>query len=181
MKSADLSFNHQNGAELNLTTPALADQEDWRDGRLKTEGPGAATPRRQPRILIVDDDVDLAYALQTGLRQRGYFSEVITQTDEIHRRISFDRADLILLDWMLDEQLTADMVVSRSIRLIDAFSDLREKFTRHPPRVVTFSVVDRASVRLPQSRFFCHLAHLEKSMPRADVISRLLDLIEEAA
>lgn len=181
MTSADLIFNDLTDAGLNLSNPELADQEDWRDGRFSTENPQKSTPRHQPRVLIVDDDVDLAYAMQTGLRRQGIFAEVITQTDEVHRRISFDRADFILLDWMLDEHLTADMVVSRSIRLIDAFADLREKFTMSPPRVVTFSVLDREMVRLPQSRFFSHHDHLEKSMSHADVIARLMRMIDEAA
>lgn len=178
MTSADLLFNDRTEPELILTN-----QEDWRDGRI-TSAPGLprqSLPKKQPRVLIVDDDVDLAYALQTGLRREGIFAEVITQTDEIHRRISFDRADFILLDWMLDEHLTADMVVSRSIRLIDAFSDLREKFTTRPPRVVTFSVLERSLVRLPPSKFFDHHDHLEKSLPHSDVITKLMQLIAEAA
>lgn len=178
MTSADLLFfNDRTDAGLNLLN-----QEDWMDGRLPAKGETPKSlPRRQPRVLIVDDDVDLAYALQTGLRRQGIFAEVITQTDEIHRRISFERADFILLDWMLDEHLTADMVVSRSIRLIDAFADLREKFLTRPPRVVTYSVLEREQVRLPQSRFFDHHDHLEKSMNHSEVIDRLTRMIEEAA
>jgi CheY-like chemotaxis protein len=134
-----------------------------------------------PKVLIVDDDVDLALAMQAALRQFGCQTEVATTHEDLHHKISFGDMDLILLDWMLDDHTTADNVVEKSVRLINTFSDLRHRFSESRPRVVTYSALDAKDIVMPQSskEYFEHLDHWQKPLPFIEVLERAGGLIEK--
>jgi len=133
---------------------------------------------KQPKVWIVDDDKDMAVLMQAGLESKGIHADIITDATDLHRRISFDEVDFILLDWMLSSNLTADMVMLRAIRIISTFSDLQRKFQEHPARVVTYSAMDEHDIHVPHSEFFNHLEHMDKSTPYKEVIQRLSGLIQ---
>ena len=132
-----------------------------------------------PRVLIVDDDVDMALAMQSALAQLGCQTEVHTCHEGLHRKLASSQADYIFLDWKLNDQVTADQVVERAVRFIDTFSDLREKFAHHRPSIVTHSVLDRGQVTLPKAGipYFSHLDHWQKPMPFHEVVKRASELI----
>jgi CheY-like chemotaxis protein len=130
-------------------------------------------PQKQPKVWIVDDDKDMAILMQAGLESQGIRSDIITDPSDLHRKISFDEVDFILLDWMLSSNLTADMVMRRAIRIIGTFSDLQQKFQKHPAQVVTYSALEEDKIHVPESEFFHHLGHLDKSTPYQDMIHHL--------
>lgn len=134
---------------------------------------------RTPRVLIVDDDTDLALAMQTALVQLGCETEIVTRHQDLHRKLSFDRADYIFLDWMLNDRMTADKVIEKASRLIGSFSELREKFIGNKPRVVTYSVLDRNETLLPASgeKYFEHLDHWQKPMGLSEIVERATTLL----
>jgi CheY-like chemotaxis protein len=131
------------------------------------------------QVLIVDDDIDMALAMQEALNQLGCETEIATRHEDLHRKIIFSDADYILLDWNLNDKVTADRVVAKAVRLIETFSDLRQKFTAHKPRIVTHSVLDREHVALPQSGhdYFEHLDHWQKPVPFTEIIERASGLL----
>lgn len=53
------------------------------------------------RIMIVEDDLNLAILLQYNLEAAGYEVEHIARGDAVERRIGEKSPDLVLLDWML--------------------------------------------------------------------------------
>lgn len=139
----------------------------------------ARTPQKQtPRVLIVDDDKDVALALEAIFRQFGCQTEVVTETQDLHRLMSFEKADFIVLDWMLSERVRANQVVEKAIRLIDTFSDLREKFSRHHPKIVTYSVLDETQVSLPMNQYFDHADHWQKPIQFSELTARTSELLE---
>lgn len=133
---------------------------------------------KKPKVWIVDDDTDMALLMQDGLKRCGITANVITDTHDLHRKLSFDRADFILLDWMLSTELTADMVMNKAIRLINSFTDLKTEFKERPPQVVTYSVLEKSQINVPRSQYFEHVEHLEKSIPREDVLHRFSEIIQ---
>ena len=60
--------------------------------------PGAASA---PRILIVEDESDLALLLGYNLEAEGYVVENVARGDEAELRLAENTPDLVILDWML--------------------------------------------------------------------------------
>jgi CheY-like chemotaxis protein len=158
---------------------------DWHKTRFQDDAdlagpvlPASPAPR-DPRVLIVDDDVDLALSLQAALAVWGITADVATQHEDLHRRIIAQPVDFILMDWQLNGTVTADQVVERATRLIDTFSDLRERFMSARPRVVTYSVLERDNIALPLSgnKYFMHVDHWQKPMPFHEVVEKASALL----
>src|SRR5271157_1894622 len=66
--------------------------------RRETVRPGAASA---PRILIVEDESDLALVLGYNLEAEGYVVESVERGDEAELRLAENPPDLVILDWML--------------------------------------------------------------------------------
>ncbi len=54
-----------------------------------------------PRVLIVEDESDLALLLAYNLEAEGYVAETVERGDEAELRLAEDPPDLVILDWML--------------------------------------------------------------------------------
>ncbi len=127
-----------------------------------------------PKILIVEDDIDQAKSLEGALIKAGWQTEIATGYEDLHRRIVDSDHDFILLDWRLNGEVTADRVVTKAVRLIEAFADLREKFRLKRPRIVTNSVLERSRCVLPDAgrEYFNYVDHWQKPMPFQEVLTR---------
>lgn len=72
---------------------------------LVTDRPGAEAPEMHSasggRVLVVDDDLELATLLQRGLQTAGYAVEVAPTGSEALRRIAENEYDAVLLDFVL--------------------------------------------------------------------------------
>ena len=64
-------------------------------------GKNIARPGAEPRILVVEDDSDLALLLAYNLEAEGYAVESVVRGDEAELRLVEDPPDLVILDWML--------------------------------------------------------------------------------
>ena len=62
----------------------------------RSGGPGA-----KPRILVVEDEADLALLLTYNLEAEGYASESVGRGDEAELMLVETPPDLLILDWML--------------------------------------------------------------------------------
>ncbi|MFZ2107852.1 MAG: response regulator, partial [Roseiarcus sp.] len=54
-----------------------------------------------PRILVVEDEADLALLLTYNLEAEGYSAESVERGDEAELRLVETPPDLVILDWML--------------------------------------------------------------------------------
>jgi two-component system phosphate regulon response regulator PhoB len=61
----------------------------------------ARRPGAEPRILVVEDDSDLALLLAHSLEAEGYVVESVGRGDEAELRLAENPPDLVILDWML--------------------------------------------------------------------------------
>jgi two-component system phosphate regulon response regulator PhoB len=55
----------------------------------------------EPRILVVEDESDLALLLAYNLEAEGYVVERVERGDEAELRLAENAPDLVILDWML--------------------------------------------------------------------------------
>jgi two-component system, OmpR family, phosphate regulon response regulator PhoB len=60
-----------------------------------------AATSTSPRILVVEDESDLALLLAYNLEAEGYVAECVERGDEAELRLAENPPDLLILDWML--------------------------------------------------------------------------------
>ena len=60
-----------------------------------------ATVVSAPRILVVEDEIDVALLLSYNLEAEGYVVESVARGDEAELRLAENAPDLVILDWML--------------------------------------------------------------------------------
>jgi DNA-binding response OmpR family regulator len=71
-----------------------------------------------PRILIVEDEADLALLIGYNLEAEGYVVETVARGDEAELRLAENAPDLVLLDWMLPG--VSGIEICRRLRARDA-------------------------------------------------------------
>ena len=54
-----------------------------------------------PRILVVEDEIDVALLISYNLEAEGYVVESVTRGEEAELRLAENAPDLLILDWML--------------------------------------------------------------------------------
>ncbi len=54
-----------------------------------------------PRILVVEDEIDVALLISYNLESEGYVVESVARGDEAELRLTENAPDLLILDWML--------------------------------------------------------------------------------
>lgn len=161
----------------------IAQIEQWHEtrfGHVPQTPATTFTNPTDPRILVIDDDEDLALATYVAFEKLGWRADVAVKHEGLHRKIAAGDADYIILDWNLNDRMTADRVFEKAIRLIDAFSDLRSRFVGHRPRIVTYSVSEREKIKLPEEsvKYFQHLDHWLKPLPFPEMVARADQLMK---
>jgi two-component system, OmpR family, phosphate regulon response regulator PhoB len=71
-----------------------------------------------PRILIVEDEADLALLVGYNLEAEGYVVESVARGDEAELRLAESAPDLVILDWMLPG--VSGIEICRRLRARDA-------------------------------------------------------------
>jgi CheY-like chemotaxis protein len=158
----------------------LKQLQEWREKRFTVGSDSPDTPMapfadaNNPRILLIDDDQDFVLTTALAFEKAGMHTDVAVRHQQLHQKIINADFDYLIFDWNLNDAVTADLVLEKTIRLIDTFSDLREKFTEHKPRIVTYSATDAQDIHMPPtgSEYFDYIGHWRKPMPFAEIISR---------
>ena len=76
------------------------------------------------RIMIIDDDIQLADNTALLIRQKGHEVTALYTTGDAVRRITEDQPDLVILDVMFPDNPVAGFDLARQIRRTKAIKDL---------------------------------------------------------
>ena len=76
------------------------------------------------RIMIIDDDRELADNTAALLRKHGYEVSTLYATTDAVRKVTDDKPDLVLLDVMFPDNPVAGFDLARQIRRTKAIKDL---------------------------------------------------------
>jgi len=76
------------------------------------------------RIMIIDDDIQLADNTALLIRQKGHEVTTLYTTGDAVRRITEDHPDLVILDVMFPDNPVAGFDLARQIRRTKAIKDL---------------------------------------------------------
>jgi two-component system phosphate regulon response regulator PhoB len=71
-----------------------------------------------PRILVVEDEIDVALLISYNLEAEGYVVESVARGDEAELRLAENAPDLLILDWMLPG--LSGIEICRRLRARDA-------------------------------------------------------------
>ena len=71
-----------------------------------------------PRILVVEDEIDVALLISYNLEAEGYVMESVARGDEAELRLAENAPDLGILDWMLPG--VSGIEICRRLRARDA-------------------------------------------------------------
>jgi two-component system, OmpR family, phosphate regulon response regulator PhoB len=71
-----------------------------------------------PRILVVEDEIDVALLIAYNLEAEGYVVESVARGDEAELRLTENAPDLVILDWMLPG--VSGIEICRRLRARDA-------------------------------------------------------------
>jgi len=130
-----------------------------------------------PTVLIVEDDSDIATVTSLVFKKLGCRTLVSDGLDDISQKIKGQPVDLIVLDWLLKNNLHADQWVKAAVRIVDRFNDLKSRFTAQHPKIVTYSVLNRSEVELPSNQYFDHFDHWQKPVKYSDLEVRASALL----
>ena len=76
-------------------------------------GPGDPVPRVDSgtvRVLVAEDDENLAHVLARGLREQGYVVDVVPDGDTAASYLRFYRYEVVVLDWRMPRLSGLDLV-----------------------------------------------------------------------
>lgn len=133
--------------------------------------------KHTPTVLIIEDDMDIAAAMESIFKQLGCKTIVSDGHDGASHKMSFQNVDFVVLDWILGENTYADQLVKKSARIIDSFDDLKTRFKDHNVKVITYSALDHSKVKLPENQYFEHLDHWQKPVRYDELAARASDLL----
>ena len=93
------------GARVRMATTQACGYDRRARGRDGVKEPRRNPIRRPsaPRILVVEDDPDIASLLVYNLKAEGYFAESSHRGDDAELRLSESLPDLVILDWVLPD------------------------------------------------------------------------------
>jgi CheY-like chemotaxis protein len=132
---------------------------------------------RHPKVLIVDDDIDLTTIMSSVFRNLGCETAVANTPKDVHRMMTYNKPDFIVLDWMLSKKVTANQVVNRAIHLVDSVEKLQMNFKSEHPKVITYSVLDSSEISFPKSDYFEHLEHWQKPIQLSELTARTSEML----
>ena len=139
-----------------------------------TDAKGSA---RKPTVLIVEDDADIAEVTAATFRKLGCNAIISDGQNDAFHTLSYQDVDFVVLDWMLGEDLSADKLLKRSAEIIGTFKDLRLGFKRQPAKIITYSILDRSEIRLPENEYFEHLDHWQKPVKPGELAARADEIL----
>ncbi len=93
------------------------------------------------RILIVEDEVDLAAAIRRGLARRGHAIDIATSMAEAELALAASAHDLVVLDWNLPDGAGVDLARGLKSGSVPTLDDV-------PPRILMLTARDTLDDRV---------------------------------
>lgn len=132
-----------------------------------------------PRIVVIEDDMDIVLMLKAVFKKLGYPIAWISGADpQAGKHLAEFKADYVLLDWRLGGELTGRDVIGSALSSIESEPGLRQAYQGHKMRVVTFSAAGRSEIRLPESEYYSYFRHWKKNMHFGDLTRNVAALVK---
>jgi len=128
------------------------------------------------QVLIVDDDVDSANLVESIFSRLGCETTCIFSSLDAKEQICAVKADIIILDWMLDHRLEAGRLVNQCARLFDKLGDHGERGSK--PKIITYSSLNQIDMDLPENPFFEYFDNWKKPLDQRELLAKAKNLLK---
>jgi CheY-like chemotaxis protein len=130
---------------------------------------------RPARILIVEDDLDMAAAAKMAFDQLGCVTSVATNVSQARKMLRENSTDIIIMDWMLQNNINTGDIIEElcDARLMNK-RDVRAK-------VVTCSNLGVEQINFPETEQYDYLDHWQKPISFSDFKNRSSELVAAVA
>jgi CheY-like chemotaxis protein len=127
-----------------------------------------------PRVLIVEDDVDMANVAELAFKSLGASTTVVTDAQQATKLLSENGVDIVILDWLLQNDIKASRVLQDAVK--------KRTLANLPghanyPNVITFSGLSPDLIDFPQTEGFHHVEHWQKPIPYSEFKNRSSQLL----
>lgn len=120
-------------------------------------------------VLIIDDDVDAIIPVASLFQKLGCNTICITDFNEAIKSICNYEADIIILDWMLDEKNGGEVILN-SIKKMKKFKKQEEKKLKSNLILITYSGRKKEEIQIPKTNLFTYLEHWEKPLDYNEIL-----------
>lgn len=134
-------------------------------------------PRRKPRILIVEDDIESLTLISRVFRKFNCEIHLASSVDEAYSQINENIPDIIVLDWMLNEDSGQDFI-QLCEQKIERFQDMHQSFSFIKPKIITFTGVQNPKLKINSNMYFEHFDHWPKPFKYKEILNKTIDLIQ---
>ncbi|MCM2281780.1 MAG: hypothetical protein NDI61_08025 [Bdellovibrionaceae bacterium] len=131
-----------------------------------------------PSLLIIDDDIDASLPIQTFLSAMNVNCRIVSDPRDAKKLLCSGNWDLVILDWMLNEHLTGAQVLGQSEKMFSRIDELHLARTDNPLPIITYSVLPRDLIDIPESDHFYHMAHWRKPVDFRNLRKHLLAILQ---
>ncbi len=142
-------------------------------------GRGFRETKKSPRILIVDDDTDSALLVESVFAHLGCPTLCAHTAIDAEKDICTLKADLIILDWRIDDQTDARSITEHCEKILAKYGAHRNG--RKKMQIVTYSSLGAEEISYLRSEHFEHVDHWQKPIDPADLLKRSLGVLEKIA
>ena len=145
--------------------------------------PKWARPDREPlrpqNVLIVDDDIDSAMLIDSIFAHLGCATIYSQSPGEAKKKICSHKADIIILDWVLDQHTNGGGVVAECEKIFSRFKGDPAEAQRSRPKIITYSSLEPSEIEMHSSPYFIYLGHWKKPIAQRDLLEKALMVLKE--
>lgn len=133
---------------------------------------------RPANVLIVDDDVDSALQVKSVFSHLGCETTCSLGWLEAKKKMCSLKADIIILDWILDRHIDAGDIVRQCAQTFSKFGWDEKRRLWNRPKIITYSSLDEADIQTLENPYFQHLAHWKKPVTQRELLNSALHLLQ---
>lgn len=133
-------------------------------------------PRRKLRILIVEDDLDSLILMSRVFQKFNCDVYQSASIDEAYMHINENIPDVIILDWMLNDDSGQDFI-RLCEQKIERYHDMHQNFSYLRPKIITFTGVKNPALKISGNNYFEHFDHWPKPFRYNEILDKTFDLI----
>lgn len=125
------------------------------------------------KIMICDDSQGIIDALRVVFNREGFYSEGVTDPDELIKRLKAEKFDILILDYILENGITGDTIVRKIREFSNIYIMLLTGYKNLLPPVETLRNLDIESYCEKQDKFDQVLLNIEIALKAIKYINNV--------
>ncbi len=137
------------------------------------------TIHRIPTVLIVDDDIDSILQIESIFTRLGCPTLSSVSPVDAKRQLCSQKADIIILDWILSHHMDALDLVNECSKRLEKFNMRQGVGPWGKPKIITYSSLGKEKINHLESPYFDHVGHWMKPATQRELLNKTLTLFNK--